>query len=191
MKLQRSAIVAIALSLVLSACAPGLGTTLDIDRFDAPTALTTSSKSGLQVQVGKLIDARARRAVARVGSRDIEPAQDVGNVVTAALQSEIKSMGAKLALFEAPILTGEVREWIVTVTPDFPTSALEAKASIRLQITDQTGRVPYSGVYTGSIEEQHPWLREEQIAHALSTAMTYAIREALGDEVLLREMGQR
>lgn len=175
--------------LILSACAPGLGTTLRVDAFEATDATSIAiGGARMRARVGQFLDMRTRKAIGEVRGRELEPAGDVASGATRALEDELKRAGVELSLFEAPILVGEVQQWFVTVTPDFPTSSVEAKAKIRMQVTDKSGKVLYSGLYSGGMSQKHPWLTEDEVSHVLAQAMSFAMREALKDERLLREL---
>jgi len=164
----------------LSACAPGLNSTLRVSNIpvseNAPRSLT-----GLRVKVEDFQDSRPTLNIARIKRRDLKPDGDVGLSVQQAVERQLKIQGARLALFGSPIIRGSVKEWHVAVQPKFPSSIANAKASIFVELFDTTGKKIYGGSYSGNMSVEHPVMPQDKVESILGEAMLNAINKFLND----------
>lgn len=173
--------------LFVSGCAPGLGTTLNVR--DIPVSESAGSNLiGLRVKAGPFEDMRQSFAIAKVEGRDVRPEGDIGLSVQQALERQLKAQGARLSIFNAPLIKGTIKEWYIKVVPEFPSSRAYAKAGITVDLLDAGGKKLMTGTYRGIMEAENPILSEEKISGILGSAMQQAILHMLNDQKFVRRL---
>lgn len=154
---------------------------------------TDRTKSALQdanwinVRVDKFLDARDPSPADSAGRKAISVRGDVGSPVQEALQKRLKNMGARLSLFDVPVIRGEVSAWYVLLGTGFPVE-LEGVATLAVEVADQEGHVLYRATYGGNAYGTYPFPAQGNIQTLLETTMGYAIDEALADKKLLQRL---
>lgn len=176
--------------LCCTACAPGLGRSLKVNRIPeaAGENLAKQYEVPLKVQVERFEDQRRSPVIAEIDGREIVPDGDVGVEVQQAIERQLQTSGVRLAIAKSPILRGGVTSWRADIKPGFPSSTVQANATIRVELLDEDNNKLYSAVYSGNALEEHPMLSEYKIESALGGAMANAIREALRDERLVQQI---
>jgi len=184
------ALVAMAATLI-TACAPGLGKELRVDSFPDRGAAVMGENLGyspLKVRVDQFMDARQVPSIGEINGRQLGPRGDVAKSVQRALEEKLEASGVKIALFDAPLIGGDVMQWKVSVKPDFPSSHAEAVAELQLKVFNPQNQLIYRGSYSGSASTQHPLLSQEKIEETLAIAMSEALDSALADGVFLNKL---
>ena len=175
----------------LSACAPGLGSTLDVTSvvdMDVPQLRNNLAETETKVNILPFQDNRSVEAIAQIDGRLIKPNGDLGVAVQTGFERTFRKNGVKLSLFDSPTIRGSISEWRVFVTPGFPSSSLETVATIKVELLDKAGQIQHRAEYSGNYQRQHPFLNESAVQSALSEAMGFAIQEALSDEQLINKL---
>jgi len=183
--------VSILFSLALLAgCAPGLGTELRVNAIPELSSIQTVQNMTMsRVALQRFNDSRQKPVIGEVDGRELAAGGDVADSVRRALELRLKAHGAQVVLFNAPSISGDVREWFVKVNPGFPSSKVEAKALIKLRVFSQRDKALYEGSYKGEMSEESPVFSEGHIEQVLGGAMSQALNEALSDPELLRSLG--
>ena len=184
-------ILLFALIVFVGACAPGLGTSLKVDYSEDPeiTALKQNVEGNPpSIHVLKFVDARSIEAIAQIDGRLIKPSTDLGLVVQRAFESSLKKNGVRLALFNAPSIRGDIKEWDVSVTPAFPSTKIEAKAGVMIELFDGQQNKIHRALYSGVFNQEHPFIGESDVQSALAKSLGIAIREALSDPILINKI---
>lgn len=174
----------------LFGCAPSLGAKLRVDRF--PVASTSTivlqPRSRVQIRVGEVTDMRADPSVATIDGRSIPPDGEVGLAVREAISNEVVAAGGSLSQFDGSRVDAEILTWHVGVQPGFPSTKVNAKATVRLNLFDAHGGKLYAGIYRGATDVEHPLFSQERVEQALAQAMQYALSEAFSDEAVRRAL---
>lgn len=187
MKTKIFRILSLLLALSISACAPGLNTSLRVSQIpvseDAPLNL-----SGLKIRIDSFEDMRSTSSIAKVDGREVRAEGNVGLSVQQAVERQIKIQGARLSLFNTPSIKGTVREWRIVVKPDFPSSKANAKAAISIDLMDTEGKKIYSGNYAGNMSVENPLLLQDKVEGILGEAMLNAINRFLNDPKFISKL---
>ena len=181
----------IILSLFLCACAPGLGSQISppaIPELENARKIDENFSDLPKIRIGEFVDSRSDTALAVISGREVLADSSLGPVVQEGFERMFRDAGGQVALFRAPMLTGEIQAWQVKVSSAFPTSQATATAKIRINLQDQDNRSLYRGTYTGESTIQHPFLSESKIRDMLGQAMAQAIQQAIVDEDLLIQL---
>jgi hypothetical protein len=175
---------------MVSACAPGLGTTLPVQPLpDLPVKDFKDMYSGpIRAQVAPFIDNRLNDVIAQIENRSVRTAGNPGIEVQQAFERQLKSAGIELSLLDSPTINGEITRWRCTVTPGFPSSTVTASAEIRVRVNDLTDNLIYLASYSGETEAKSPILTQDKIQETLSEAMAHAVNEAVKDEHLVEKL---
>ena len=182
-----------ALALLLSGCAPGLGSSIELVPIKTPeesSPVLRGQAASIHLQLRPFVDARPSSAVAEIKGREVLPSGDVAALVQSAFEARLKDAGVEISDPNAPIVGGQVEMWLVRVVPDFPASQASAEAVLTVEVSSLDNQSMYRGRYSGSTTIKHPLLNDMKIADALSQAMGYAIDEALKDERLLTKIAR-
>lgn len=169
---------------ILAGCAPGLGSSLNInaaERVDFEKSSVFLPEDRVKVGVLRFTDARNMEAIASIDGRLIKPDGDPALAAQRIFEIGLKNAGAELGLFNVPTVRGTIREWKVIVHPGFPASTLEAEALVAIELLDLDGNPAYRADYSGSFQQQNPFLDEENVQRALGNAMRFAVEEAVKD----------
>ncbi len=175
---------------VLSACSPSLERTLKVDYVEPESVDNTvkASVSAVRVKLGEFSDLRRQPAIGEIDGRKLLPDGDVALSAKMALQDGLREAGASIALYGDTVVSGEVTNWFVQITPGFPLSKVEASATMRLRVERAHGKSTYSALYSGSIEQKHPFLTQTKVEKSLGDAMAIAVKEALKDDNFVAEI---
>ncbi|MCB0333375.1 MAG: hypothetical protein KDD55_07735 [Bdellovibrionales bacterium] len=172
-------LLSLLLLVFLQACAPGLDRTLHVTQI--PTSDHPSQFIQGRLTVGHFTDSRNNLFVGTFDGKNLMAEGDVPASVALAFERELKSRHAQLVAFDAPILEGEVRKWIVEIHTGFPVSRIKAEAKVRIRLL-QHGQVPlFRGEYEGNVTYEHPLVSQSDIEKILTESMSFAIQEALED----------
>ena len=178
-------IFALTCLLSLFSCAPALNEKLSLTKIPESRIAALQGVQVGTVRVEEFDDARPNSWVGRVhDGRTIEPNGKVGTQVQMAFERRLRMHSVPLTNFEGTTLTGEVRQWMVDVAVHFPASRIHSSAELEVSVLDRKGRLLFSGVYRGDVEEERPFI-EDRVEEILGQAMGMAISEALGDRALL------
>ena len=177
----------------LVSCTPSLKNTISINPISAPTkeekteADYYKSESNPKVRVGIISDARNFKIVAKMDGKSYEEAQDSTKIIQMGIEKYFAESDYNVTLFNAPTITGELENWIVTIEPKTFYNKVEAKADIILLLLNAKGRVIYRSKYSGVYGESGMFFSESDIEKTLTYAMHYALIEASKD-ARLREL---
>jgi uncharacterized lipoprotein YajG len=178
------ALVAVVISLVLSACAPSLGNgKIRIEPIRVPGGHTHFS--GLNVFVESVADSRKFRAVGEIDDRFLEAQSDVRGSVQYALERAFVEAGAHMTMVDSAMVRGDIREWYMQVLPEFPLTRANAIARIALQVIDMDGAIIFTGNYEGIRSLKHLMPEKRHTETTLQNAMAHAIHAALSDPGLI------
>jgi hypothetical protein len=172
----------------VAGCAPQIGLRIPLPNLPDPQRTVPSAVGQgepIRVRVGSFIDGRRSDTIAVVDGREVGSEGPIGPVVQEGFERYFRNAGASVVLFKAPSIEGEVIEWRVAVTPQFPASAASAVARIKVEIRGEGARVAYRATYAGEATASHPFLSEASVRELLATAMGSAIEEAVHDEGLV------
>ena len=124
----------------LVSCTPSLKNTISINPISAPTkeekteADYYKSESNPKVRVGIISDARNFKIVAKMDGKSYEEAQDSTKIIQMGIEKYFAESDYNVTLFNAPTITGELENWIVTIEPKTFYNKVEAKADIILSL---------------------------------------------------------
>lgn len=176
---------------LLIGCAPGLDRQIPVPVVDTPVETATGyQNTGVQVQLRPFVDDRPTMAIAVIDGREIPAEGDVAAAVHDAFQSYLDKHGVITSNPNAPIVSGQITEWLVRVAPGFPASAAEAEATLVISVSNLENQTLYRGTYSGTTAVKNPLLTQSKISEALGAAMQYAIAEVMKDEELLRKISR-
>lgn len=182
-------IAVICLITVTAACAPGLGDRFSIDTIETvSTVRSDPALRGLRLRWGTFTDARTSAPAATINGRELLPSGDIGASARRIFEAQFKEAGIRPGLFEGLRAEGQVLEWHIDITPGFPATKMEARASVRLSLGDEGGKSLYAARYTGVVMSEHPIGSTDRIERAFSQAMAEAAAEALADPEFLRAL---
>jgi hypothetical protein len=177
---------------VLAACAPSLGSYLVVPTIPDPARSEGEEPVGeaLKVRVGSFIDARPSQTMAVIDGRSVRSDGSPGVSVQDGFQRYLREAGGNVVLFAAPTLEGEITEWKVKVTPDFPASKARATAKLTILLKSVNGQVLYRANFTGESTASHPWMDEDAIRRLLGEAMGSAIEAAVSQGELVGQISR-
>lgn len=181
----------ILMTFLLISCAPGLGTSLHITPVNESESKALKDGFGdvpVRLHVLPFSDSRAVEAIAQIDGRVIKPEGDLGALVQDVVERSLKKSGVSLSLFNSGAVRGAIKEWRVYVNPGFPTSSLNAVASISIELIDPDNHIVHKAVYSGTFTKEHPFLGEDSIVDGLNSAMGYAIEEFLADPQFINKL---
>lgn len=140
-----------------------------------------------QVYVDEFNDARAEKGVVRMQDegRFISSANDVVEVVVQGIEKALRKKGYQFSDTAPVILSGEVREWLATVTGTF-SKKIEGNAELYVEVRDFSDRRVYSGIYKGYAARETTGLSEKDVQDILKSSMTEAISQVTGDEQMMK-----
>jgi len=175
----------------LSACAPGFGERVNVEELIAIADPTPGSPPAGErwVRVNQFTDNRPAEELVRVDGRAVQPEGLVAVRVSRAFQDLLRLRGYRVSQFHGVLLQGEVTQWVVDVSPEFPLSRAKASAAVRISALADNGRPLYAATYYGDAELSHPFLREGRVKTLLGTAMETALEGALKDQALRSAIG--
>ena len=185
--------IAIGWAVWLAGCAPGLGKQLRVDNIIRTQAASADRGAGEfpKVRVGRFDDRRGYSEVGEVDGRLLQPAGNVAVNVQAALEEMLRARGIQPSQFSGLLLTGEILEWRVMVLPGFPTTKVQAVASVKIELRSEKYDLLYSAVYTGNGEAEHPFMTQYRVEEALGSAMETALSGAIEDRTLTEKIAAR
>ena len=174
----------------LAGCAPGFENSLQVSEVPEVTVTHLKPQGGgvLQVHIGEFTDNRREAAIAEVNGRQLMPEGQLGPVLQRAFERYFSLAGARLVLFKAPIIRGEITDWYVSVQPGFPMSHLHATAVVEATLLDLDGQVVYRATYSGESRGDELWVSSGTAEEYLGRAMSFAVQESLRDDALVRKL---
>ena len=176
-----SLLVGVLLFVLPQGCAPGLGKEIPVTRFPPLSALVRGVEARGPVLVKPFTDSRQTQAVVQIDGRGVAAKGDVANAVRGAVESYLRSAGYSPGAVGAPVVSGDVQVWSALVHPGFPSSRVDATATLSLAVLSPDGTEHYRGSYRGEFSVENPLLNEDKIADALGQAMGVAIQTAIQD----------
>ena len=188
--LKRSLIGSIAgliLGSALLGCAPGLKT-VSVSKIPAIES-DQANLGSVRVAVRPFQDFRADQSIGIYKGTKLQADGDIGRQIQLALEDGLKAKGARLSLFNVPSISGQVTDWYVQVTDEFPSPEVQARAALKLEVFDVNQHRIYSGSYSGTAALKHPLVSQTKVEDTLGLAMKQAILEALTDPDLVAKLG--
>lgn len=143
------------------------------------------SFAGLKVRVEAFTDTRSDPAVGEIDGRSLMLQGNIEESIRIAFERAFVQKGVLVSNAEAPALEGELSSWKVSVTPGFPMSEAEAKASIRVQVLNERGESIYQGNYSGATFSKHPMMSQSHVEGILAGALGEAVAAAVNDSELI------
>lgn len=175
---------------VLWGCTPGLDSALNLESL--PEKQIVAKLDPFQpvpkVRVDKFLDSRESPILGAFRGQDLRAQGDLGLGVQRAFESQLKSSGAKLALFDGPQISGEIKSWKVEIQDSFPSVEVSAAAQIALRVLDEQGHPIYNARYGGEFAERNPFFSKEKVEDVLGQAMAEAIYQAVTDQEFLNKI---
>jgi hypothetical protein len=136
------------------------------------------------------MDARKEDTLAVIDGRKVASDGSLGAVVQEGLERYLKTAGANVVLFNAPIVEGEIVEWRSSVKPGFPLSEATAIARIKVTLRGGESQVLYRASYTGEASSKHPMLTEQSVRQLLAEAMGSALEEVVSDDGFVTQLSR-
>ncbi len=192
MKRDITAFLSTCFSLLLSGCAPEIGLNLTVPSLPEPEFSVESmdTTSGVKVRVGKFVDARPDQTVVVIDGRRVDSEGDLGRVVEEGFERNLRRVGARIAVLNAPTIEGKVADWSATVQPGFPTSEGQAVARLKVTVRDSKGHPIYHATFSGESTTSHPMLGSSEVQKLLTQAMSSAIEAAVKDEDFISQLSR-
>ena len=175
----------------LLACAPNLGksiivTSIPLVTIEHKVPLSNTARA----RVGEFTDARTDLTAAEIDGRKLPADGDVGSAVVLGFEQALRDSGVQLVLFDAPSVSGQIKEWKVNVNPKFPASDITATAELEVSVKDISGNNLYAATYTGEMAASDMFANETKVKKILGLAMSQAIQQAVEDSVLVERLRQ-
>ena len=183
---MKKSIVISTLLLLVTACAPGLGSQTEITALPQFETSKSHSLDTYSLHVGQFSDERGVQDSIKINDRSVKVAGSLGTVVQSGLEDAIKDMGGSLCLFNCTTIEGSIVNWELKAKPEFPTTKVESRATLSIRILAQDGTILFQRSYSGTFNGEHPLYTEERLQAAFGGAMNEAIKCALEDPELLR-----
>lgn len=173
---------------VLNGCSPHLGRSIIVTDIPVRASSTVQAPSwnGMPIALDATIVALAKQPGATIDGRFVPLEGAVDAVVGQGLRRRFRGAGASIRHGAPVALTSRVTEWQMQVYPDFPSTAVEARAVIVVEAVSQTGEIIYRATYTGEANRSGANVRVPQIEETLINAMGHALDEVIADDRLRR-----
>ena len=185
--------VSLVLCLVIGAvgCAPSL---------DDPIRVTTvpmlaqsggdirPDGEGIEVLIEPFQDERGPESGIQVEDRVIPLEGKLAAVVRAAVDRELRAVGAITNVRTGMVLTGSVVRWGVQMRREFPVNKFYATAGLSLRVFSPQGAVLYRATYTGDMETTEAVSGRKSIQKLIEGAMSQALNEAMHDQALFNAL---
>ena len=186
---MKNLFLSLAFVLPLAACAPNLSrsivvTTIPLVQIENKVPLSNTARA----RVGSFTDARTDLTAAEIDGRKIPADGDIGSAVVLGFEQALRDSGMQLVLFDAPTVSGQVKEWKVVVKPKFPTSEITATAELEVSVKDMSGNNVYGATYTGEMAASDMYANETKVKKILGLAMSQAIQQAVEDSLLVERL---
>lgn len=162
-------LTAIVLSFSLASCSPGIGPNLSIENIPEKQVARKwdSFQPVPKVKVNKFLDSRQNVSLGTYDGQELKAQGDLGLGVQRAFEEQLKASGARLALFDAIEINGEVTSLSVQIEQAFPAVEVTGEAEIALQILDLQGNPVFKARYAGSFSEKNPFFSQEKVEGVL------------------------
>lgn len=186
----RRMVLTFALAGAVCGCAPGIDNSLSVSQVGTGSASGGHAliESSHRARVGGFIDARGSDDIGEIDGKALAPSGDIAQSVQKAVEQELRNAGVRVSLFDAPMITGEVTMWRVSVNSGFPASRVRAQAQLKLRVLGIDNRAAYTGTYSGEVVAEHPLFSQQKIEEVLGDAMNQALKEAMSDERLMEKL---
>ena len=179
-------VLLIALGLCSFGCGPSLKATMDV-----PVVRVTSSKlqndhqiTNTFLYVDEFVDNRQNKTLVKDSRREVTASGDVAPVVVDALRQALGDRGFSFSESAPVIISGEVREWLATISGSLPTK-VSAEAAIFVEILDPANKRIYSGTYKGFASMEAASVSEEDVKRTLASSMEEAVTQVAMDKPLV------
>ncbi|MFN8390178.1 MAG: YajG family lipoprotein [Bdellovibrionota bacterium] len=179
---------AFAAAVLLTSCAPNLGSTIEAPQLP-PTSADPASRPeararlGSYVTVQEVVDSR-NGISADADENTTEPYGGVNVIVENGLKNAFRDAGVGVT-DSAPIsIKAQVTKWRAHVNAK-GTSAINSEATLFVEVYDPSGKRIYSGTYNGSRSSQFPVVTRVDVKDSLGLAMNNAISQVIADPQLL------
>lgn len=170
--------------LLLSSCAPNLGSTIEAPQVPAQVrSKEARARMGSMVGISEIIDGRTG-VVANDDETYTEPYGGIQSILETALKQALVEAGVAVSESANLGIHLEVKTWRAKITRG-ALATVDAEASVELVLKDSTGKRIYNGTYKGTRSKQFPVLTKTDIRDSLGLAMSNAIDEISNDTELL------
>ncbi len=173
----------------VSACAPGLGERFSVANVEVVSVDKLSPDlERTRVRWGTFVDERIQREVADINGRKLEPETDPAVAARKIFEAQFREGGVRPSLYEGATIDADLIDWMIDIQPGFPSTKMEARASVRLKISREGGPQLYSARYSGAVSVEHPIGSTDRIEGVFAQAMAEAAAEALHDHRLVEAL---
>jgi len=189
---KRMCLLVLGFCCLLTGCAPEIGLTLTAPEISEPENLVEAASSAepVRVRIGAFVDARPTQTIAIIDGRKVDSEGELGRVVGEGFERYLRSVGARIAVLNAPTIEGQVVDWSARVEPGFPTSEAQAVARLKVTVRDTRAHPIYYATFSGESSVTHPMLGAEEVQRLLAQAMGSAIEAAVRDEDFVSQLSK-
>jgi hypothetical protein len=189
---KRMCLLVLGFCCLLTGCAPEIGLTLTAPEISEPENLVEAASSAepVRVRIGAFVDARPTQTIAIIDGRKVDSEGELGRVVEEGFERYLRSVGARIAVLNAPTIEGQVVDWSARVEPGFPTSEAQAVARLKVTVRDTRAHPIYYATFSGESSVTHPMLGVEEVQQLLAQAMGSAIEAAVRDEDFVSQLSK-
>ena len=189
---KRMCLLVLGFCCLLTGCAPEIGLTLAAPEISEPENLVEAASSAepVRVRIGSFVDARPTQTIAIIDGRKVDSEGELGRVVGEGFERYLRSVGARIAVLNAPTIEGQVVDWSARVEPGFPTSEAQAVARLKVTVRDTRAHPIYYATFSGESSVTHPMLGAEEVQQLLAQAMGSAIEAAVRDEDFVSQLSK-
>lgn len=172
--------------LMISGCAPGLGERFSVNTVEVvPTSVSAATLERVRFRWGTILDARKQTVVADINGRMLEPDTDPVLAARRIFEAQFRESGVRASLFEGPVVDLELLDWMIEIQPGFPSTKMDARASVRVKVAPESASSSYSARYSGTVSVEHPIGSTERIQSVFAQAMAEAASQAISDQHLI------
>ncbi len=176
--------------LCVQACAPGLERDISVRQIVSPESSVITEVNDLKISVGEIQDLRQDPSIGMIGDTKLMPREKPAQSVQIALEQKLKARGFSLKHFNAPVLVGDLYDWRVNVSQNFPLAEVQASAKVKLRLAAPNSSSFYEATYEGESSGKSPIFSQGKIEEMLGAAMSVALDEALRDDKLLAKISE-
>ena len=184
------ALVLLSILAFFGGCAPGLSSSLRVKpegiELHDETSRVGSRAAGC-IRIEQFLDQRKNAEIGLIDGRALVAD---GSVIASVERSVAKAFFAKSTGTDLCIpIQGELRDWIVVVTPEFPQSKIEGKCTLLLSVQPSEQSQGYRAIYTGNSTRSHPFADRDLVERTLDEALEECLKSAVNDDSMRRAVG--
>lgn len=179
------------LPVLLTACAPGLGATLNVDAASAGPRKENVQffSKPIRLHIAAISDDREEVFIGEINGRALLPNGNIPLQAEELIKKTLAPRGVSFSANATTQITGSIRSWLVQVHSGFPTSHAEAAATLVMEVEDVTRGVRYRATYSGNAGMEHPFMGESDVEEVLGWALQSCVDSALEDGEFLAAIG--